>query len=183
MVIKTVITYLLRLRLPQRRFMDGRVDLTSRPNAQTLVLICIVFDAPQQIVDRTAGTVASRHVYDEISGPFYDTPGLMRWLGITRQALHHKAARHMVLACPFADGDLVYPAWQFLPDGATIPGLAEVLTALGHRRRCVDGSVVDARPSRPSRWGAAKRMREDLSVVGETPGHLILGHTPVVAGS
>jgi hypothetical protein len=70
------------------------------------------------------------HVYDEISGPFYDTAGLTRWLGISRQALHQKATRHALLACPLDDGGVVYPTWQFLPNGATIPALTEVLATL-----------------------------------------------------
>lgn len=70
------------------------------------------------------------HVFDEISGPFYDTSGLVRWLGISRQALHQKVARHAILACPLDDGGLVYPTWQFLDSGASIPSLADVLATL-----------------------------------------------------
>lgn len=84
---------------------------------------------PEDIADAMVAVVPG-HLYDEISGPFYDTAGLTRWLGISRQALHQKAARHTVLACPLADGGHVFPAWQFLPSGATIPALGEVLAAL-----------------------------------------------------
>lgn len=35
-----------------------------------------------------------------------------------------------MLACPLADGGVVYPAWQFLDSGATIPSLGAVLTTL-----------------------------------------------------
>ena len=38
--------------------------------------------------------------------------------------------RHGVLACPLDDGTVVYPVWQFLDNGATIPALADVLSAL-----------------------------------------------------
>jgi hypothetical protein len=88
------------------------------------------FGDPEQIADAMAAVLPLGHVYDEISGPFYDTAGLTRWLGISRQALHQQVARHAVLACPLQDGGVVYPAWQFLPNGTTIPALAEVLSAL-----------------------------------------------------
>ncbi|RAV03744.1 hypothetical protein DQP56_02470 [Mycolicibacter senuensis] len=44
--------------------------------------------------------------------------------------MHEMAAKHAVLACPTTDGVTVYPTWQFLPDGATIPALADVLSTL-----------------------------------------------------
>ena len=88
------------------------------------------FGDPEEIADAMTAVLPLGHVYDEISGPFYDTAGLTRWLGISRQALHQKATRHALLACPLDDGGVVYPTWQFLPNGATIPALAEVLAVL-----------------------------------------------------
>ena len=88
------------------------------------------FGDPEEIADAMAAVLPLGHVYDEISGPFYDTTGLTRWLGISRQALHQKAARHAILACPLEDGGVVYPTWQFLSNGATIPALVDVLSAL-----------------------------------------------------
>lgn len=88
------------------------------------------FGDPDDIAEAMAAVLPLGHVYDEISGPFYDTAGLTRWLGISRQALHQKVARRAVLACPLADGGNVYPAWQFLENGATIPALGEVLVVL-----------------------------------------------------
>ncbi|MEB3049330.1 hypothetical protein KV112_06165 [Mycolicibacter sp. MYC123] len=88
------------------------------------------FGDPERIADAMVAALPLGHAFDEISGPFYDTAGLTRWLGITRQALHQKVARHAILACPLDDGGTVYPAWQFLAHGATIPALADVLKAL-----------------------------------------------------
>lgn len=88
------------------------------------------FGDPEEIAEAMAAALPLGHVYDEVSGPFYDTSGLTRWLGISRQRLHQKAAKHAVLACPLDDGSLVYPTWQFLPNGATIPALADVLSTL-----------------------------------------------------
>jgi hypothetical protein len=89
-----------------------------------------VFGDPEGIADAMVAVLPQSHVFDEISGPFYDTSGLTRWLQITRQALHQKVRRHAVLACPLDDGGVVYPTWQFLDSGATIPSLSDVLTTL-----------------------------------------------------
>ncbi|HWT49466.1 MAG TPA: hypothetical protein VN255_13115 [Mycobacterium sp.] len=88
------------------------------------------FGDPEAIADAMVAALPLGHVFDELSGPFYDTSGLARWLGMSRQALHQKSARHAILACPLADGGVVYPVWQFLDSGAPIPSLDAVLTTL-----------------------------------------------------
>src|SRR5581483_5336434 len=88
------------------------------------------FGDAERIADAMVAALPLGHAFDEISGPFYDTSGLSRWLGISRQALHQRVARHAILACPLDDGGVVYPTWQFLPSGATIPSLADVLGTL-----------------------------------------------------
>jgi len=90
----------------------------------------ILFGDPATLAEKMAASLPASHIYNDISGPFYDTAGLTRWLGVSRQAVHQKVAKHALLACPTADGGTVYPAWQFLPGGATIPALAEVLSTL-----------------------------------------------------
>lgn len=89
-----------------------------------------VFGDPEDIAEAMVAALPLGHVFDEVSGPFYDTASLSRWLRISRQALHQRVARHAILACPLDDGGVVYPTWQFLDSGATIPSLAEVLAAL-----------------------------------------------------
>ena len=88
------------------------------------------FGDPEDVAEAMVAALPLGHVFDEISGPFYDTAGLARWLGVSRQALHQKASRHALLACPLADGGVVYPVWQFLDSGATIPSLGAVLSVL-----------------------------------------------------
>jgi hypothetical protein len=88
------------------------------------------FGDPEDITDAMVAALPHSHVFDQISGPFYDTSGLTRWLQISRQALHQRVARHAVLACPLDDGGIVYPTWQFLDNGATIPSLTQVLATL-----------------------------------------------------
>jgi hypothetical protein len=89
-----------------------------------------LFGDPEQVAEKMAASLPASHRYDEISGPFYDTAGLVKWLGISRQAVHQKVAKHALLGCPTADGSTLFPTWQFLPNGATIPALAEVLAVL-----------------------------------------------------
>ncbi len=88
------------------------------------------FGDPHVVAEGMVAALPLSHVYDQICGPFHDTAGLTKWLGVSRQALHQKVAKHALLACPLADGANVYPAWQFLPNGATIPAFADVLAVL-----------------------------------------------------
>jgi hypothetical protein len=89
-----------------------------------------MFGDPEDIADAMVAALPLGHVFDEVSGPFYDTAGLSRWLQMSRQALHQRVARHAILACPLDGDGVVYPTWQFLDNGATIPSLAEVLATL-----------------------------------------------------
>jgi hypothetical protein len=84
--------------------------------------------SPEHIADQlSAALPASRHAYDLQLGPFYDTTGLTRWLGVSRQALADRVRRGSLLACRTQDGHLVYPAFQFDGSGSIRAGLAPVL--------------------------------------------------------
>ena len=63
-------------------------------------------------------------------GPFYDAKGVLVWLGITSSDLDERRARHSIFACSTADGEAVFPVWQFQPDGTLLPGLRDVLETL-----------------------------------------------------
>lgn len=84
---------------------------------------------PDWVADAMLDALPTAHPYLDL-GPFYDTAGLARWMKISRQAVHQKVSAHQILACATADGQKVYPAWQFTPDGRVIPGLAAVLKVL-----------------------------------------------------
>lgn len=88
------------------------------------------FGDPEAIADAMVAALPLGHPFDEAAGPFYDTAGLARWLGISRQAVHQRAARRAILGCPLADDTAVYPTWQFLDNGIPLPGLVDVLAAL-----------------------------------------------------
>lgn len=107
---------------------DAGVDVTSLGD-------------PDDVAARAAAAVPHAPApYDLTMGPFYDTSGLTRWLGISRQALADRARRGSVLACRTSDGHLVYPAFQFGRDGAVRAGLIDVLRVFAGQ----DGWVVAA---------------------------------------
>lgn len=73
--------------------------------------------------------IPATHPFEDL-GPFYDTTGVSRWLGITRQALHQKVKAGQLLALTTGDGQRLYPAWQFSPDGRPLTGLVDLLRVL-----------------------------------------------------
>lgn len=85
---------------------------------------------PQQIAERAAALIPIPHPYAQL-GPFYPTSAVVKWLGLTRQALDQRVRARKMLGCPTSDGgQRVYPVWQFTDGGQVIPQLAEVLDAL-----------------------------------------------------
>lgn len=84
---------------------------------------------PAWVADAMLNALPTQHPFSEL-GPFYDTSGVIGWLGITRQALHQKAKSRQILTCTTGDGQRVYPAWQFRSDGRALAGLPQVLQAL-----------------------------------------------------
>ena len=64
--------------------------------------------------------------WDDLVGPFTRSDGVQQRLGISRQAVAAKASRRRLLRVVTADGDHLYPVWQFA-DGGLIQGLAELL--------------------------------------------------------
>lgn len=63
-------------------------------------------------------------------GPFYDSAGVRAWLGITSVDLDERRSHHTILACTTADGQQIFPTWQFGADGTLLPGLRDVLETL-----------------------------------------------------
>src|SRR5690242_9355942 len=96
----------------------------------------------EEVADRMLAALPTVHPLDQPLGPFYDTAGLIAWLGISRQALFDRVRRGTVLACRTADGHLVYPSLQFGRNGAVRPGVVEAVGAF--TRRGVDGWSVGA---------------------------------------
>lgn len=80
----------------------------------------------ETVADAMSAALPGSHFYDQTVGPFYDTAGLSRWLGVSRQALNKKVAAHSLIACPLEDGQLVYPVWQFTSSGSVHPAVVTV---------------------------------------------------------
>jgi hypothetical protein len=100
------------------------------------------------LADRMLAALPRVHPLDEPLGPFYDTGGLVAWLGISRQALFDRVRRGTVLACRTLDGHLVYPSLQFGRNGQVRPGVQEAVGAF--TRRGIDGWTVGTWLTTPS---------------------------------
>jgi len=105
-------------------------------------------DDVEQIADRMVAALPTVHPLDQPLAPFYDTAGLVAWLGVSRQALFDRVRRGTVLACRTADGHLVYPSLQFGRTGQVRPGVFEAVGAL--TRAGVDGWTVGVWLTTPS---------------------------------
>jgi hypothetical protein len=99
-------------------------------------------DDVEELAERMMAALPTVHVLDQPLGPFYDTAGLVAWLGISRQALFDRVRRGTVLACRTADGHLVYPSLQFGRTGVVRPGVQEAVGAF--TRHGVDGWAIGA---------------------------------------
>lgn len=66
---------------------------------------------------------------DDAVGPFYDTSGLSRWLGVSRQAVHKRIGKTL-LAVHTEENDILYPAFQFTEHGDTLPHLMDAVREL-----------------------------------------------------
>lgn len=85
---------------------------------------------PSVMAEKMVASIPTRHEYGQLVGPFYDTTGLRKWLSLSRQALAARVEAGSLLACTTQDGSLVYPAWQFRPDGKTVPHLPALIKIL-----------------------------------------------------
>lgn len=101
-----------------------------------------------ELADRMLAALPTVHPLDEPLGPFYDTAGLVAWLGVSRQALFDRVRRGTVLACRTSDGHLLYPSLQFGRAGQVRPGVQEAVGAF--TRRDIDGWTIGAWLTTPS---------------------------------
>ncbi len=96
----------------------------------------------EELATRMVAALPSVHPWDIELGPFYDTTGLIRWLGVTRQALADRAKRGTLLACRTEDNHLLYPVFQFDRVGQVRPGVIEAVGTL--TRAGADGWAIGA---------------------------------------
>jgi hypothetical protein len=102
----------------------------------------------EELADRMVAALPTVHPLDEPLAPFYDTAGLVAWLGVSRQALFDRVRRGTVLACRTADGHLLYPSLQFGRTGQVRAGVVEAVGAF--TRAGVDGWTVGVWLTTPS---------------------------------
>lgn len=93
-----------------------------------------------ELAARMVAALPTVHPWDSELGPFYDTNGLNRWLGVTRQALADRVKRGTLLACRTEDGHLLYPVFQFDRVGQVRPGVIEAVGIL--TRAGADGWAI-----------------------------------------
>lgn len=62
-------------------------------------------------------------IYDQLVGPFYDTPGLTRWRDVSGPEIRVQAAAGTLIACQLDGGQWVYPTWQFTESRTVHPHL------------------------------------------------------------
>lgn len=114
-----------------------------------------VLGDPSSFAERAVHAVApAASSWDALVGPFVRTDGVQARLKVTRQAVAAKAARRRLLRVITAEGEHLYPLWQF--DGATMrPGLGDVLALFPE-------SAVDG-------WTLAAWLRTSDPEIGEPP--------------
>lgn len=57
--------------------------------------------------------MTSQHPLEQTTGPFHDTEGVARLLGISEQSLQDRIAARTLVACRLECGRWVFPTWQF----------------------------------------------------------------------
>lgn len=93
-----------------------------------------------ELADSMVAALPDVHPWGSAIGSFYDTAGLMQWLGVSRQALGDRVRRGTLLACRTSDGHLLYPALQFGRNGQVRPGVVDAIGVL--TRAGADGWTV-----------------------------------------
>ena len=100
------------------------------------------------LAGRMVAALPNVHPWDTTIGPFYDTAGLMQWLGVSRQALADRERRGTLLACRTSDGHLLYPVLQFGRNGQVRPGVVDAVGIL--KRAGADGWAIGTWLTTPS---------------------------------
>lgn len=86
-----------------------------------------VLGSPASFAERAVSATAPlASPWDDLVGPFVRSEGVQSRLGISRQAVASKAARRRLLRAITADGEHLYPVWQF-EGGTVVTGLPDVL--------------------------------------------------------
>ena len=104
--------------------------IASQLDTVDLDAVATSFTSIDAIAERMVASLPTVHPLDQDAGPFFDTTGLAKWLGSTRQALRRRVGNHDILAVKTADNRNLYPSFQFDVQGEPLPRLREVLPRL-----------------------------------------------------
>lgn len=99
----------------ERRLMELLADRVREAfvEARASGVPAAVFRDVEAIATAMVAALPTSHPYDRLVGPFYDTTGLTRWLGVSRQSVNKSIGAATTIACKLDDGQWVYPTWQF----------------------------------------------------------------------
>jgi len=113
----------------------------------------------EDVANRMVASLPETNDLDAAVGPFYDTAGLARWLGINKEAIASRVSSRNILGVQSSDGHWIYPAFQFTDKGEPLPRLREVVDAIN--------------PDTTDAWGTAIWLNHSMSKLG--------GRTPAEA--
>lgn len=80
-----------------------------------------------QVVARMMAAVPRVDRFSQEIGPFYTPGGLIDWLGISRQHLANLTKTNRIIALTTADGNKVYPSFQFTTRGKPLPVISDIM--------------------------------------------------------
>jgi hypothetical protein len=110
----------------------------------------------ERLAKRMAASIPAVNELDDAVGPFYDTAGLVKWLGISKQGIAYKVENRSLLGVRSSDAHWLYPAYQFTDHGELLPRLKEILDA------------IDPENSNP--WSTAIWLNQPMEKLGgKTP--------------
>ncbi|MFZ3393943.1 hypothetical protein TVH25_11840 [Rhodococcus sp. 7Tela_A2] len=116
----------------ERRLLDLLTDQVHKTfvEARAAGVPAETFGDIEAIASAMVAALPTSHPYDRLAGPFYDTAGLTKWLGVSRQSVNKSIGVSTTIACKLDDGQWVYPTWQFTSARTVHPHLVTLWKAL-----------------------------------------------------
>ncbi|WP_285117302.1 hypothetical protein [Leifsonia sp. fls2-241-R2A-40a] len=87
---------------------------------------------PEKLAEMALAALPSKSPWDKELGPFFDTPSLAKWKGVSRQRLATLRKENRLIGLRSADtaGTILYPRYQFDGRGRLLPHLPEIWPVL-----------------------------------------------------
>jgi hypothetical protein len=106
------------------------------PSSETDTIEELLKQQPELFLERIRASLPTvrkggrANSVDEVLGPFYRSADVAKWRARTRQQISAEATSHKLLRLTTDEGDLLFPAFQFLSDGTPVPGMKKVYDVL-----------------------------------------------------